>query len=309
MTLKISIGGYQPLTSTLSQSCQVFADHLSAELDGEVEVDFQNNIVAGGHEPNDMIDLVEAGELTMGYLAASYFGDLLPESRVFDVPFAVKSRKQAYRLLDDGYVDSQREQLAGEKNVRLLAIWDYGFRHMTNSRHPIRTPADCQGLPLRILLNDLHPRIFETLGFEPMSTQVPEYLARLKAGEDIAQENALTNFYNFGMQEYHHHISLTGHLLGLANFICTKSTFEAWPDEVKAAVTNAAAAATTAQRIIAAADEQEVLSKLGGDPYQIVELTVDEQNAFVEALSDLMVEYRELIGTHLFDRLDSYPAD
>jgi TRAP-type C4-dicarboxylate transport system substrate-binding protein len=306
LTLPIRIGGYQPLTSTLSQSCQAFADGLRRRLGDGVEIEFRNDIVAEGFEPNQMIELVASGELTMGYLAASYFADLLPESRVFDVPFAVESRTQAYRFLDGGYGERQRELLAANSNLRLLGIWDYGFRHITNARGPIRTPTDCADMRLRILLNDLHPRIFQTLGFETLSAQVPEFLARLRAGEDIAQENALTNFYNFGMQEFHRHVSLTGHLLGLANFVCTKSAYEGWPDAVQAAVTEAAAEATNAQRKIAADDEAAILETLKSDGCDIIELTAIERQSFVAALSDLMGEYRELIGPHLFAELDSH---
>ena len=103
MPLHITIGGYQPKTSALSQSVRAFADGITSRLGNQVTIDFQNDIAAEGLQPNQMPRLVESGELTMGYRAASYFADLLPESRVFDVPFAVQSREQAYRFLDSGY--------------------------------------------------------------------------------------------------------------------------------------------------------------------------------------------------------------
>ena len=49
------------------------------------------------------------------------------------------------------------------------------------------------------------PMIFEDLGFKPVTLQVNEFLKQLKTGRKIAQENALTNFYNFGIHEFHHH--------------------------------------------------------------------------------------------------------
>lgn len=119
MQLQITIGGYQPKTSTLSQSVLAFADGLTSRLGDAVAIKFRNDIAAEGLVPSQMPRLVENGELTMGYLSA-------------------------------------------RTGLKLLGIWDYGFRHITNARGPIRSPADCAGHRLRIVLNDLHPRIFQS---------------------------------------------------------------------------------------------------------------------------------------------------
>ena len=72
------------------------------------------------------------------------------------------------------------------------------------------------------------------------------------------------------------------------------------------AVTEAAAEATNAQRKIAADDGAAILETLKSDGCDIIELTAIERQSFVAALSDLMGEYRELIGPHLFAELDSH---
>ena len=138
--------------------------------------------------------------------------------------------------------------------------------------------------------------MFKTLGFKPVTLQVNEFLKQLKAGRKIAQENALTNYYNFGIHQFHHHITLSGHLLGMAILICKRELFEHWPREVQEVVTAAAVYATLEQRKIAAIEEEVVLQNLSPENYKIHKLTDEEKSLFEDALITPTKPYREKIG-------------
>ncbi len=305
MTLDITIGGYQPITSLLSRTLQMVEGSLHDQLGEAVNTTLINNIMDIGKVPGHLPDLIKSGEITMGYIAASYIADVAPELYVFDLPFEIKSREQAYALVDSEFSDTVGQKLADGAGLKLLGIWEYGFRHFTNASHPIRTPADCEGLPIRTLLNELHPKMFKALGFEPEVVQLSEFLERVRTGEPFAQENALTNYYNFGLQDFHHHITLSNHLLGMALFLCDLDVFKSWPEEMQAAVIKAGQAGTAGQRPLAVTEEDAVLAKLPAPDYQIHKMTDDEKQAFEDILKPLAAPYRDKIGpatlTHLED--------
>ena len=146
-------------------------------------------------------------------------------------------------------------EVAQVTGYRVLGCWDNGFRHISNGRRPIRTPADCQGLRIRSLNNAIHQAFFRRLGFEPVFVDVSDLAKAAAQGIIDAQENPLTNIVNFELNRHHPFISLTSHLFGAALLLVNRDRFESWPANVRAAVKAAAADATLVQRREAAEED------------------------------------------------------
>jgi C4-dicarboxylate-binding protein DctP len=77
-----------------------------------------------------------------------------------------------------------------------------------------------------------------------------------------AQENPLTNMINFGLQAYHPHVSLTGHLLGVALLLVNRARFDALPAAVRGALMDAVRESETVQRGFAAEEDAACLALL-----------------------------------------------
>ncbi|MDH3603727.1 MAG: TRAP transporter substrate-binding protein, partial [Candidatus Tectomicrobia bacterium] len=241
---------------------------------------------------------------TLCYFSASYLAERVPAFALLDLPFLLNDRANVYTVLDGPLGLYLADQLAVVSGFRLLGWWDNGFRHLTNSVRPIRTPADCQGIRIRTLMSDLHQRVFRLLGFEPVALDVKDLLAGVEAGTIEAQENPLTNIFNFGIHERHRHITLSGHFFGAAVLLCHQDSYDRWPADVQHVVTQAAAEATRAQRQFAAAEDDEVMGKLDPGQNDIIHLTEAERTQFVHALAPLVNEQRAIFGDELFSYLE-----
>jgi len=103
------------------------------------------------------------------------------------------------------------------------------------------------------------------------------------SGRVDAQENPLTNIYNFDLHKTHRVITLTGHLLGVALVLFNKKTVENWPPEIRAAVETAVIEATAEQRRFAEEDDEICAKALAADGVTLIELTDDERAAFADA--------------------------
>ena len=86
MTVDITLGGYQPITSLLSRTLQIAEASLSRQLGEAASLTLTNNIMDIGKVPGHMPNLVSSGDITLGYIAASYLADIAPELYVFDLP-------------------------------------------------------------------------------------------------------------------------------------------------------------------------------------------------------------------------------
>ena len=196
-----------------------------------------DSIVAAGRKAADLLSMVESGELDGCYFASSYLAARVPALGVFDQPFQAGAREAVFAGLDGDAGAALAEQVAAATAYRVLGWWDNGIRHISNAVRPIRTPADCVGLRLRTLDNAQHQAAFRRLGFQPMFIDVAD-LSRAVADRTVdAQENPLTNLVNFNLHAHHRHVSLTGHLLGIALLLVNRARYDALPDDCAACST------------------------------------------------------------------------
>ncbi len=276
---------------------------LASRLGDALDFELEGNVIDAGHKAADLLAMVESGDKTMCYFASSYLAELVPEIAVLDLPFVITSRAQAYGALDGALGERLAERVAAMTGYRVLAFWDNGFRHLSNRVRPIRTPEDCRGLRLRTLSSALHTETFRRLGFDPVALDVKELLAAVRSGTIDAQDNPLTNIYNFGIHEFHPHITLTAHFFGAAVLLCHKASYDAWPAEVRQAVEGAVVEATRAQREFAAAEDDRVRGALGSTDNEVIELTDAERQRFQTVVAPVIEVHAERIGADWVDAL------
>ena len=300
----IRFGGYQVPASVHSRAAAVLKEALEGRLGDAVSFEIEGNIVAKGRKAADLLGMIDSGELTMCYFSTSYLAERVPEFAVLDLPFTVTDRKAVYTALDGDLGELFTEKLLATSNYRALGFWDNGFRHFSNRVRAIRRPEDCKGLRIRNLFSELHVRTFELLGFDAVTLDVRDLVPAVRSGDVDAQDNPLTNIYNFRIQDYHRWITLSGHFFGSAALLCHKPSFAAWPGEVRAAVEAAAREATVVQRGFASAADAEVMALLDPAQNEVIHLTGEERAAFVAAVAPLVEEQRERFGAELLGYLE-----
>jgi tripartite ATP-independent transporter DctP family solute receptor len=303
--ISIRFGGYQPPASVHNKAAEVLGQALAARLGAGVRFDLEGNVIASGHRAGDLLSMVENGIVTMCYFSASYLAAHVPEFALLDLPFTINDRQAAYRILDGPLGQLLADKLSASTGFRLLGWWDNGFRHLTNAIRPIRTPMDCMGLRIRTLYSDVHQRVFKLLGFVPVALDVKELIVAVQSGAIEAQENPLTNTYNFGIHRLHRYIILSGHFFGAAVLLCHQAQYASWPPEVRQAVLEAASEATAVQRQLAAAEDEGVLARLRPAKNEIIHLTEAERALFVAAVEPVIEEQRQRFGDQLMGYLVS----
>ena len=95
----------------------------------------------------DMLQKLKIGTMHMT-LPSSVMPEIAPEYVIFDLPFLVADRDHLARI-DDTFFKDVLVPAAEAEGYRPLAVWENGFRHITNNVKPINTPADLAGLKIR----------------------------------------------------------------------------------------------------------------------------------------------------------------
>ncbi|MBC7780029.1 MAG: TRAP transporter substrate-binding protein [Proteobacteria bacterium] len=301
--IRLRLGGYQPPDSIHNQAARRFGSELDARLGERIEFELIGNVLDIGRPSGDLPKMVASGELDACYISSVRFTESVPEFALLELPFVVRDRANAHRLLDGDYGARLGERMLATTEVRLLGLWDNGFRHLSNRVRPIRTPADCRGLAIRTQMSPLHGELFTALGFVPIAVDVKELVEQIAGPRFDAQDNPLTNIYNFGVHHHHRFITLTGHLFGATVMICNQRVFDGWPADVQQAVIDSARVATTLQRALAADEDALVLARLDPAENEVIVPTDADRAAFVEAVEPMLARHRAGIDPALLTAL------
>jgi TRAP-type C4-dicarboxylate transport system substrate-binding protein len=299
----IKLGGYQKPASVHTRAAVRFGQVLEHEVGDQVRFELVGDVLALGRKSGDLPRMVESGELSLCYISTVRFTAAVPEFKLLELPFIVKDRPSLMRALDGELGELLRNRMRDATPFRLLGLWDNGFRHLSNKVRPIRTPADCRGIRIRTQMSELHGEALRALGFEPVPADVKEFVEEIGTDRFQAQDNPLTNIFNFGVHHHHRYITLSGHFFGMSALICNAAHYASWPPEVQAAVEAAALEATVLQRQLAAAEDAEIMARFDPRQNDIVHLSNTERAAFVEAVEPVLAKYRGELDPHLFELL------
>jgi TRAP-type C4-dicarboxylate transport system substrate-binding protein len=305
MKLEIRFGGYQEPASIHNRAAARFGERLRQALGDAVGFELIGSILKLGRPSGELVPMVERGELSFCYMSTVRFSRSASALQLLELPFVVKDRAAAFRALDGEYGTAAARVVAERTPCVLLGYWDNGFRHLSNRVRPIRRPEDCRGIRIRTQMSDLHGEVFRALGFEPIPSDVKEFVEQIGGERFQAQDNPLTNIYNFGVHRHHRYITLSAHFWGASALVCNATHYRGWPAEVRAAVDAAAREATRYQRALAAAEDAEIMAKLDPAENEVIRLTDDERAAFVRAVQPVREKYRRQFGDDLFAPLEA----
>ena len=298
--IPIRMAGYGPPTTGFSKSLKFIGDKLQAQFGGGVAVEYIWNIMDHGHKAEDILTLVETGEMTLGYQSSSYLTDRVPELGFVDLPFLFSSNAQARASMDGElgqYLARKTEERVG---YRILGWFENGFRHISNRLHPVHVPVDLKGMKIRVLPSEIQRRTFELLGAVAMPMDLTEAIAMIKAGTLDAQENPLANTVTYGVHKFHKFHTLTYHFYISRPIFLHRASFDAWPDDLKRAMQQAVTEAVAFQRKLAVEEHEQSRKIIEQAGCEIVELTPQEHAAFVAAVQPLLADGRKMYGEEMF---------
>ena len=246
--------------SDLQQNMSLFfKEQVEARTGGDVKV----NIFPSGQLGNDaqMIDGARSGILDVAMVGLNNYSGLMPESAAFTLPFMFPNRETAYKVLDGEVGQSVLTDMA-KFGLKGLGYPENGYRNMTNSRGPIRVPADVEGLQMRVnnskALNDM----FNALDANPQQIPVAELYTALETGVVDAQDHPIGVTLSFKFYEVQKYLSLTQHAYSPLALAMNLKKFEGLTKAQQVVITDVAAEAVKMQRDLSIAKEDTMIAEL-----------------------------------------------
>jgi len=198
---------------------------------------------------------------------------------VFEMPYLVKDRSHMGRIERDLFWSKMAPE-AEKKGLKILAVWENGYRHITNSKRPINTPADLQGIKLRVPEGKWRVRMFQAYGANPSPMKFSEVFTALQTGVMDGQENPFTQIYSAKFQEVQKYLSLTGHVYTPAYVTVGGKKWATLPDDVRKVLEDTAKETQAFVYAAAEKDDTDLLGKLKAAGLQV---NNPDKDAFIAA--------------------------
>ena len=280
------IAGYQGSDSIHTKSVEYFIDELSSEFITDFIMDITNH----GDKASSLIEKTQQGEIQASYLLSSYFEKILPEIQILDLPYLFNSRNEAYNSLRSdlfNYIDNKLKN----KNLKLLGFWDNGIRHISSKIKLIKNLSDCKGQVIRTTPSPLHIEIFRKLGFIPKPLDVRDFKLAVEKNDIDAQENPLTNYWNFGVYKKQEFVSLTSHIFGFCLFVINDDYFNKLSDLNKKFLIKKSKETTKFQRKLAISEDDILIKKIKSKNIKIENIDKDCLKDFKKATNNFHENY------------------
>ncbi|MEO0910618.1 MAG: DctP family TRAP transporter solute-binding subunit, partial [Pseudomonadota bacterium] len=186
-----------------------FAELVEETTKGEIKLQvFHGGVL--GTQP-DAIEQVRIGAIEVGNFNLGPIGPMVKEANLVSLPFIFKSVPHMFRVLDGEAGDIMGNAMA-DAGIKPLAWVDAGARSFY-AQKPINTPADVEGLKIRVMNNNLYTSMISALGGNPSPMAFSEVQQALKTGVVDGAENNFPSFKNVGHYEVTTHYSLSEHLI------------------------------------------------------------------------------------------------
>ena len=286
MKENLIIAGYQGSDSIHTKSVEYFIDELSSEFITDFIMDITNH----GDKASSLIEKTQQGEIHASYLLSSYFEKILPEIQILDLPYLFNNRNEAYNSLKSdlfNYIDNKLKI----KNLKLLGFWDNGIRHISSKIKLIKNLSDCKGQVIRTTPSPLHIEIFRKLGFIPKPLDVRDFKLAVEKNDIDAQENPLTNYWNFGVYKKQEFVSLTSHIFGFCLFVINDDYFNKLSDLNKKFLIKKSKETTKFQRRLAISEDDILIKKIKSKNIKIENIDKDCLEDFKKATNNFHENY------------------
>jgi tripartite ATP-independent transporter DctP family solute receptor len=290
-----------PLDSHMGAGMEPFAAEVEKRTQGRYKIqNFYSSALGAERESTEGVQL---GTIDLVMTSTGPIPNFVPEVAILDIPFLFRDKAHAHAVLD-GPIGQELLKKFEPKGFKALAWAENGYRHMTNNKHAVNTPADLKGLKLRTMENPIHIQAYKGFGLIPTPMAISEVFTALQQGTVDGQENPLSAIRGQKFDQVQKHLSLTGHVYSPALFLMNKAAFDKLSAADKEAFLEAAKVGVKANRARVEADDQSGVAYFRSKGMQVVD-NVDKSK-FQEALKPVFAEFSKRFGEANIEKIRNY---
>ncbi len=273
-----------------------FADNVAKRTNGEVTIALYPNNALGS--PPEVLEQVVLGVVDM---SLSGQDQLAKHARLFDavaIPFSIDGYDHMDRVLDGPFKAWAAPEL-DKVGLVYLSSWEWGFRQITNSRHPILTPADVRGMKIRTPPAMSYQAAIEALGGNVQTIAFGELVMAMRQGVVDGQENPISVIYDLKLYESQKYITIVNYLYSSMVHVVYKGTWDKLTPEQQKIIAEESDAARLLMRKLCRDGEQKQIEEMRSLGIQI---DTPDLKPFRDSMGPAYAKISANIGKENFDK-------
>ncbi len=244
----------------------------------------------------DTVNEAAIGTLDMSILAINNVTPFSPTVGVFSLPYVILSLEDAEKLTQGPIGQELTENTINDAGVRIIA-WTYtGFRRLTNSKKPVKSVADLQGLVIRVPKNEIMIDTYKAWGISPTPMAWSETFAGLQTKVVDGQDNPYTTINAMKFYEVQKYVTNIRYIFSIEPLIVSEQVFQGLSSADQAIVLEAGKKATAASAQFLRDKEAEIKQILLDEGMQIDDPDNNEAEFISLATEAVWPKFYDSIG-------------
>ncbi len=262
------------------------AKQLSEETNGRINL----KIYPGGQlgDEKDTLEIAIFGGIDISRTSLAPLNSIVPETGVFSLPFLFRSTEHMRKLLDGPIGDEILATLEPHGLIG-LAFYDAGARSMYNTKRPIHTPADMEGMKIRVMNSTIFVDMIAALGGNATPMGFGQVFESLALGTIDGAENNWPSFEYSRHFEVASFYSVTQHVMVPEGLVMSRYRWERLSHEDQQLIRKAAKDSVPVMRRLWDARVEASREAIIAAGVNIVD-DIDKQ-PFIDAMAPLYDEY------------------
>ncbi len=189
-----------------------FAELVREKTGGRINVKpyFGSQLLKGAQLNSSQ--MVASGAIDCAFESTINTAPVIPAMNVFTLPFFIMTYENLDRI-EQGETGKALFARMREKGMMPLAWGENGFRQLTNSRRPVRSPADLAGLKVRVVGSPIFIDIFRQLGADPVNMNWGDAVTAFQQRVVDGQENPCGILLAVRIHQYHRYITYWNYVI------------------------------------------------------------------------------------------------
>jgi TRAP-type transport system periplasmic protein len=295
--MEIKFGHVGKPGSLLEMAAQEFAKRANAKLGTKAKVVVYGSSQLGGD--SEMMKKLKLGTIDL-VQPSTVMSSYVPSFGLFEMPYLVRNRAHMARIRDQ-IVFPIMVPLAEKVGYRILALWENGFRQITNNKRPIVKPEDLQGIKLRVPKGVWRVKMFRAYGANPTPLGFSEVFVALQTGAMDGQENPLAQIVSGHFQEVQKYLSLTGHVY-TPTYVVAGASWSRFPPDVQKILSDTAKEMQPVALKMGADLDAKLLAQIKKTPG--IAINEADKDAFIKASKPIYDEFSKEVpgGKEMIDK-------
>ena len=292
--MEIKSSDVHPMGYPTTEAIKYMGDLLSDWTSGRMKVQIFHSMQLGGEK--EALEQVQVGALEMTRVSVGVVGPIVEEFNAFNLPYFFRSTEHMHKVVD-GEIGTELLNKLEQGGLIGLGYMDAGSRSFYNSKRPIRTMEDLNGLKIRVMQNPIFVEMVNAMGGNGLSVAFNELYTAMQTGVVDGAENNPPTYNSHKHFEIAGHYTLTEHLMVPEIFVFSKKVWDELSPLDQQLIRKAAALAVEKERELWAAREQKALKALEAsginvirdvDKGPFIQATAPVRNKFGAKYADLI---------------------